>query len=274
MSTTPRPGVQDTSPAALDAQVEVYRRLSPARRLEIAIEMSLLARALLRARVAGEHPDWSDRQLTLEVLRHTLPGGRLPACAGMTARDLLRRILGKLEDAGIASMLTGSFASSYHGIPRATQDIDLVITATAEQVSRLVRALPPADYYVDEQAALDAHHHQTQFNIIDLATGWKIDLIVRKDRPFSRTEFERRIRTEVEGVSLHVATAEDIVLAKLEWARMSGSSRQLEDVIGLLRVRGPLDQAYLARWVGRLGVDAEWETVQASLRQGQGHRGE
>ena len=65
-------------------------------------------------------------------------------------------MIGILETTGIPYMLTGSFASSYHGLPRATQDIDFVISPTPDQIRALVRILPQDEYYIDENAALDA----------------------------------------------------------------------------------------------------------------------
>ena len=177
----------------------------------------------------------------------------------MTAAELFRRVVTMLEAAGIPYMLTGSFASSYHGLPRATQDIDFVIAPTRKQLRQLIIHFSAPEYYVDEAAALDALANESQFNVIDLTTGWKIDFICRRDRPFSRTEFERRTRTDLEGLPLFIATAEDVVLAKLEWAKLGGSQRQLEDVAGLLRLRqGDLDQEYLLHWVASLELMTQW----------------
>ena len=94
----------------------------------------------------------------------------------------------------IAYMLSGPFASAYYGAPRSTQDIDLVIEATPLQLRAFVQGLPGEEYYADLDAALEAHTRQSLFNVIDLATGWKIDLIIRKSRPFSQEEFHRRQR--------------------------------------------------------------------------------
>lgn len=186
----------------------------------------------------------------------------------MTAADLFRRVVALLDGAGIPYMLTGSFASSYHGVPRATQDIDFVIAPTRDQLRRLVARLPAAEYYVDEAAALDALDHESQFNVIDLTTGWKVDFMCRRSRPFSRTEFDRRTRAELHGLGLFIATAEDVVLAKLEWAKRGGSQRQVEDVAGLLRVRGDdLDLVYVTRWVDELGVNAEWLAAQRAANR-------
>lgn len=177
----------------------------------------------------------------------------------MSARDVFRRIIAALDGAGIHHMLTGSFASSYHGSPRATQDIDLVIETDEPRARRFVHSLPTAEYYADEGAAVEAVRNETHFNVVDLATGWKIDLIVRKSRLFSVEEFARRRTVEFEGTRLSVATAEDLIIAKLEWAKKGESNRQIEDVAMILKLRATeLDDAYLHRWVERLSLESEW----------------
>jgi hypothetical protein len=189
----------------------------------------------------------------------------------MTANDVFRRVVGALEQVGIPYMLTGSFASSYHGAPRATQDIDVVVAATPAQLRALVALLPPTDYYVDEGAAMQAQRDEGQFNIIDLATGWKVDLIVRKARPFSLEEFERREVVDFQGMPLAIATIEDVLIAKLEWAKLGQSQRQIEDAARLLRIRADeLDREYLARWIARLGLQEQWAAAcrAADLRVG------
>ncbi|MGH7561505.1 MAG: nucleotidyl transferase AbiEii/AbiGii toxin family protein [Gemmatimonadales bacterium] len=180
----------------------------------------------------------------------------------MTAEAVLRRVVAALEQSGIPFMLTGSFASAYHGVPRATQDIDLVIDPTPEQLVSLIRALPPSEYYADESAALEALRHRGQFNVIDLDSGWKIDLIFRKSRPFSEEEFARRVLVPFQASSVSVVTVEDLIVAKLEWARIGSSSRQIDDVTALLGVRGPdLDLEYLTRWIHQLGLQQEWRVA-------------
>lgn len=180
----------------------------------------------------------------------------------MTTGDLFSRVLGALEQAEIPVMLTGSFASSFHGAPRATQDVDLVISPTTEQLRRLLTVLPKDEFYFDEGAAREALRLEGQFNLVDLRTGWKVDLIIRKSRPFSREEFDRRTVVEVEGALVPIASPEDVLIAKMEWARMSESARQLEDAATLLRVRaGQIDYGYVERWVGQLGLKEQWTTV-------------
>ena len=182
----------------------------------------------------------------------------------MTPRDAFGGLIAVLEGARIAYMLVGSFASSYHGVPRATQDIDLVVDPTEPQLRVLIRSLPEDRYYADIEAALDALRRRTMFNILDMATGWKVDLIVRKDRPFSREEFSRRMPVEFQGRTLFIASAEDVVLSKLEWARAARSRRQLEDVASVLKVRAvTLDLSYIENWVLALHLENEWAAARA-----------
>jgi hypothetical protein len=180
----------------------------------------------------------------------------------VTPNDVIGRVIGFLDRTGIEYMLTGSFASSFHGTPRATQDIDIVIAASPEQLRALGASLPPSEYYFDLNSALRAQQREGLFNVIDLSSGWKIDFIFRKARSFSRTEFERRFLVRVEGLALSIASAEDILIAKLEWARQSGSERQIEDAAGILRVRWEdLDAEYVRDWVRELGLEAQWNSA-------------
>ena len=97
------------------------------------------------------------------------------------------------------------------------------------------------------------------FNVMDHVTGLKIDFIFLKSREFSQEEFGRRKKAIVWGVPLYIATSEDIVISKLEWAKLGESSRQIEDAAGILKVRGKeLDLPYIEKWVAELGLTAQW----------------
>ncbi len=181
----------------------------------------------------------------------------------MSIQDVLQRIILVLDQARIAYMLSGSFASAYYGAARSTQDIDFVIQATSEQLRSFIDALPVSEYYADLDSALEAHQRQSMFNLIDQATGWKIDLIIRKSRPYSHEEFRRRQRVSLHDVPLFVASAEDVIVSKLEWAKLAGSRRQIEDAAAILRVRwDALDHSYLAKWIAELGLKKEWDDAQ------------
>lgn len=172
---------------------------------------------------------------------------------------LLAAIADALEEAGIPYMVVGSVAGSFHGEPRTTVDIDIVIDPTAASLREFVATLPADDYYADENAAIEAFARHTSFNVIERSTGWKVDLLVRQDRPFSRMEFERRFVAPLFGRETPMATAEDVVIAKLEWAKLGESERQLRDVARILGVSDDgLDREYLSRWIGELDLGDMW----------------
>lgn len=184
----------------------------------------------------------------------------------MSISEVLQRITTALDRNNIAYMLTGSFASAYYGTPRSTQDIDIVVEANPAQLRGLVQSLSPDRYYFDLDAALQAHQAQSMFNVIDLSSGWKIDFIMRKSRPFSQEEFSRRAPVNLQSVSLFVASAEDIVVAKLEWSKLSHSQRQVDDVASILRVRWEtLDQSYIEKWTNELALENEWSKARAAV---------
>ncbi len=179
----------------------------------------------------------------------------------MSVTSFLRRLIDHLNSIGVPYMIVGSLAGTYHGRPRTTEDIDLVVAIEPEHVDRLVD-LDPERYYVSRDAAEDAVRRAGQFNIIDMETGWKADLIVLKRRPFSLEEFARRKVADILGVRCFVASAEDTILSKLEWAKAGESERQLRDVKGVVETQaGSLDLEYIERWARSLEVSDLWEQV-------------
>ena len=180
----------------------------------------------------------------------------------MSLAAFLGRVVEVLDKAGLSYMLTGSLASAFYAVPRATQDIDVVIEAQKDGVERLIEGLLATGWYADRDAALEAWQGQSQFNAIEPDTGWRVDFIVRKDRAFSREEFSRRERISLLGVDLAIASLEDVLIAKLEWSRLGDSALQRRDVAQLLeRAWQRVDRAYVERWVTALGLEVEWQTA-------------
>ena len=172
----------------------------------------------------------------------------------MTSEDALKLLLSRLDESRISYMITGSFASNIHGIPRATQDADIVIEVQRRTLERFLESLGSA-FYRSSEAAMDALARQQMFNIVHLETGFKVDLIICKSRPFSRMEFSRRRPAFYLGADRWFATAEDTILAKLEWSRIGSSERQFNDALNVAKLqRDNLDRAYLEKWARELGV--------------------
>lgn len=178
----------------------------------------------------------------------------------MTLTTLLAEVVSALDAAGIPHMVAGSLASTHHGEPRSTNDIDLVIDPSPAGLALFVTRFDSDRFYVGD--AIGALDRRDQFNVIETTTGWKVDLIIRKDRPFSVTEFERRQPVTIAGVQTTVATVEDTILAKLEWAKVGDSDRQRRDVATMLAVqRTTIDTEYLRHWAQALDLSDELQTA-------------
>jgi hypothetical protein len=169
-------------------------------------------------------------------------------------KKFLKKLVDTLDRAGIAYMVTGSLGSSFHGRPRATNDADIVIAPTEQQLWIFVRLLGK-NYYLSTSAAQQALRDSSMFNVIDIRAGWKVDFIIRKNSAFGRQEFERRRKVEAMGLELWVVSPEDAILSKLEWAKTSGSEQQFRDALGVATTQcGRLDLDYLYKWAEPLGL--------------------
>jgi hypothetical protein len=180
----------------------------------------------------------------------------------MTDSDLvaaLRPVADALDALGVRYYLAGSVASSAHGIARASLDADVVAALEPDHVVPLTNRLVSA-YYIPEDRLQSAVAERSSCNLIHLATMFKIDVFVSKDRPFDRQAAERArpqaIDESPDAPRFPVASPEDTVLAKLEWFHLGGetSERQWWDIVGVLKVTEDADRTYLSRWAASLGV--------------------
>jgi hypothetical protein len=181
----------------------------------------------------------------------------------MSQQELLSHAVRALDASGCQYMITGSFASSLHGEPRLTHDIDLVVVIPAEAIDKLAGHFPAPEYYLDRDQMKTAVRELTMFSVLHAAEGDKVDFWMLTSDPFDKSRFGRKIREEVLGMDLSVSTPEDTILVKLRWAKLSGGSeKQFRDALRIYEVqRDDLDVQYLEGWVKTLGVDADWERM-------------
>lgn len=182
---------------------------------------------------------------------------------------VVARVVQALEAVNATYWVGGSLASSSYGIPRATQDVDLVADLRSEQAAPFVAALAD-EFYVDAESVADAIRRRASFNVVHLATMYKADVFIMQASPWARIEAGRRrlesLSGEDETVRVYLSSPEDVILHKLEWYRLGGgvSDRQWGDVLGVLKVQGEaLDFGYLRQWAGELGLT---ELLAAALR--------
>jgi hypothetical protein len=170
-----------------------------------------------------------------------------------------RVVTDALEALGVEYAIGDSLASAVHGVMRATMDADLVADLRIEHAEPLAQALGDA-FYADVEMMLDAIRRHASFNLIHLETMFKVDIFVAKPRPFDRSQLARRqlhLLSEDPQVHAYVTSAEDIILAKLEWYHIGGrvSDRQWRDVLGVLKIQGDrVDHDYLRRMATTLDV--------------------
>ena len=162
-----------------------------------------------------------------------------------------------LDRAGVRYVVVGSMAAARWGVARTTRDIDLVLVVDAEATEPVLAALDRVDVYVPVDAARSALSLGGSFNVLHAASGSKVDLfVVSPDDEFERTRLDRRVPADVVGVASWVATAEDVILAKLRWRLESRSEVQWRDCVEIAVVND-LDREYLWSWAPRLGVDTD-----------------
>jgi hypothetical protein len=164
-------------------------------------------------------------------------------------QEFLEDVVARLEGTGVTYAITGSIAGNVWGVPRLTHDVDVLVLLPADKVADVVAAFPDP-YYVSELAIQDALRTGTMFNVLDTGAGLKADFWVSRGDPFSQSMLSRRRRVEIlPGREAHVGSAEDVLLSKLVWYKITPSDRQLADAAGIAAVQaGKLDLTYLRQW--------------------------
>lgn len=176
-------------------------------------------------------------------------------------KEFLKSVVENLQQAGIDYVICGSIAASFYGVERSTQDADIIINPTEEQLTNFLKLLVAA-YYVSSDAALEALKRNTMFNIIDVENAWKADLIIRKKTDFHIEEFHRKRKEKLLGKDLYILSPEDTILSKLEWAKNSRSEQQFRDALGVATVQyESLDRDYLYKWAKELKVESSLERL-------------
>ncbi len=184
----------------------------------------------------------------------------------MNERDLLVDCLRRLNRTGVIYYLTGSMASNYWGIPRTTHDLDFVVQLPAAAGPRIVEEFS-GDFYIEEEAVRAVYEPPHQFNAIDTRSALKVDFWLAGTEPFDQEMLRRRVAVTLFGEPASISTAEDVILHKLLWDRISPSDRQLGDAAGVVAVQAEaLDRDYLRQWASILQVNAELEELLSGRR--------
>mgnify|MGYP000311772845 CR=1 FL=1 len=259
----------DTDQAVENELIARLRQVPSWRKLDMMAQLSAATRHLMLIGLRERHPGASPAQLRRR-LAHMLYGSNLPDTLLLTQEPMdnitpepirvMLDVTGILEALDITYVVGGSLAAALHGVSRATIDVDLVVALRPEHVAPLLAALG-SDYYADEPTIREAVADRGSFNLIHLPTLFKVDVFVTTRRPFDALQLQRRERRTVtqEGRAAYLLSAEDSVLAKLDWHQRGGgaSARQWQDVLSVLLAQGDrIDLTYLRAAAADLGVAA------------------
>ncbi len=187
----------------------------------------------------------------------------------MEQSDLLHFVVSALERLGLRYFVTGSTVTIFYGEPRFTNDIDIVVDLPARAVPEFCRQFPAEDFYVSEDAAMEAVRRCAQFNIIQPRTGLKVDVIVPTPSDFNRARFSRARRVQAgDDWDASFSSPEDAIVKKMEFFRAGGSDKHLRDIAGVLKTSGSeIDTGYIDRWAVTLGLAEIWQAIVDRMRK-------
>lgn len=190
--------------------------------------------------------------------------GKPPGECPVDPTDILRHLTAVLDELDIPYFITGSVATILFGEPRMTQDVDVVADFKNVHVKSFCHRFPEEKYYLSEDAVRGAQSHFSQFNIIDIESGFKADIMVPDQSPLNRSRFQRRRRLRMEGEERDYwfSSPEDIIIKKMDFYREGGSDKHLRDITGVLKTTGDrIDHTYINEWVITLRLQEIWQAV-------------
>jgi len=177
--------------------------------------------------------------------------------------DMLATVTSALEQLGIQYAITGSVASSVHGEPFMSQDVDIVLLADSAKTVTLANKLSPR-FFAPTDMLSEAAARNELTNVIDNKTGLKADLSFIAPKGYLKSCVDRRVRLPIGGSKLEFwfVTPEDIILMKLLWRKDTRSTKQWDNALSVARVRGArMDWKYLFEKARELGIEKDLETL-------------
>ncbi|MCC7293222.1 MAG: hypothetical protein IT449_14280 [Phycisphaerales bacterium] len=178
----------------------------------------------------------------------------------MTSEEATVATLDALNAMGVRYVLTGSLASSFHGIARSTKDADFVVELEGEEVAALSKRLPPG-LRLDPQLSFETVTGTHRYIITNTSTAFKIELFLLSRDAHDQERLNRRKPITLHGHDAYVTTAEDVIITKSRWLGLQNRSKDHDDIVGVLSVRADtLDWPYIERWCREHGT---WELLAA-----------
>jgi hypothetical protein len=269
----------DTNINADLIRFHLYRQRTTVERLILGAKYKQSARKLSLECLRQSFPELTvdafSKKIATAWLQEKCPIGYIPPNLMSWSQDptaiasLLAQIL---NAANIPYYITGGVAAIAHGEPRATIDLDVVISIDLTDVPTLAANFEAQGFYVAGLADVMTGSLRC-LNITHLETIENVDLMISGREEYDLIKFERRRSYTLPGSGeVSIASPEDVIISKLIWRRESQSDKQWRDILGILKVQQEkLDFGYLQGWVERFGLEEDWQ--RAKVEAGVSHLG-
>lgn len=180
----------------------------------------------------------------------------------MNFDEVVLKVVALLNKMDIPYFLTGAMAVVYYGEPRTTHDIDLVIVIKNSDVNTMIENFEK-EFFIDERSIETAIDEKSMFNAVHKETGFKVDFWILGDDDFNKKRFMRRVKVEILGTTMYLPSAEDAIISKLEWYKMSDIDKHYFDALGIYRIqKGKLDMDYVTLWCRKKSILEYWLKIQ------------
>jgi len=176
----------------------------------------------------------------------------------MKGNDALLALLRVFEEADFPYMIVDSYSSNFWGVPRSTNDADVVVHVPSERWAEFPRMLPEG-IELDDQMSFEMVT-STRREILRIeGTAFQIERFRLSDDPHDRERFARRMSEEIfPGQQVFLPTAEDVIVQKLRWNASAKRSKDFADVVAVMQVQWKtLDWPYIEKWCalhGTMGI--------------------
>lgn len=186
----------------------------------------------------------------------------------MNQADALKAAIKLLNKAQFPYMITGAYAVSYYGEPRATHDLDVVVEISESDIEKICRTFRSGGYEFDRDMIDNAVAYHSHFTVIHSKSNMRIDFWMVKSKKPDQTRFARRRKVKLFELPAGMISPEDIILVKLKWFAESKNTKHFNDAVGIIKVQqGRLDSPYVAEWLKPLGIKKFWRKACAEAKK-------